>query len=299
MSASSYATPADVFGTAGYLRDPNTTANAAIMTSLLAAASRLVDEMCGQFFYDDGVYQRFVNGRGGPIIDTSDPFFCSAGTIGAALKGVTSLTYTASNFAPRAPIALEPMVIDVGTNREVLTPSAVSGTGPYTLTVPTTGFAHAASSVATTLQVTVAYFENQPTAQWIQQLDGDGWNPPSNYFLWPNRTRRVGSVSDNTATKPWMGIDLPMIPISNTTWLPTVMAGKATVGITAHWGWPAVPDLIKDLTCKLASRLWRKRQAGQADAGGSTDTGMGPLRELFDASDEAVLLASSLKLTYI
>jgi hypothetical protein len=298
VSASSYATPADVFGTAGYLRDVNNTANAAIATSLLAASSRVIDEITGQYFYDDGAYQRFINGRGGSLIDTSDPFFCSAGTIGAAIKGATSLTYTASGFAPRAPIANEAMVIDVGANREVLTPSGVSGSGPYTLTVPATGFAHAAGSVATTLQVTVAYFENMPVAQWIQQLDGDGWNPPSNYYLWPNRTRRVGSVTDNTATKPWMAIDLPMIPVSNTNWLPTTMVGKATIGITAHWGWPVVPDFIKDLTCRAVSVAWRLRQTGQANASGSSDTGTVPIGAM-RAFIKAELLGSDYKLTYI
>jgi hypothetical protein len=298
VSASSYATTSDLFGTAGYLRDVNNTANATIATSLLAAAARLTDQITGQYFYDDGAYQRWINGIGGSKIDTSDPFFCSAGTIASCSVGATTLTYTASNFAPRAPVANEAMVIDVGANREVLTPSVVTGTGPYTLTVPATGFAHATGSVATTLQVTIAYFENMPTAQWIQELDGDGWNPPSNYYLWPNRTRRVGSVTDNTATKPWMAIDLPMIPISNTTWLPTTMIGKATIGITAHWGWPVVPDFIKDLNCRAVSIAWRLRQSGQSNASGSGDVGVvptGPMRAFL----EAELKGSDFKLTYI
>jgi hypothetical protein len=300
LPATNYATVSDLVGSAGYLRDPNTNTNSAIMNTLLEVASRLIDEQCGQIFYDDGAYVQYFNGEGGSKIDTNRPFFASSGTIGAASKGATSLTYTVSNFAPRAPIANEAMVIDTGSNREVLTPSAVTGTGPYTLTVPATGFAHAAGTPATTFQINIAYFENQPTAQWITQLDGDGWTPPSNFYLWPNTVRRVGSAFDNTATRPWYAIDLPMIPISNTTWLPTTMVGKATIGITAHWGWPVVPDLIKDLTCKIAARLWRKRQMGEGD--NAIAPGLlspSSMNGLLDGSDIALLNSSGLKIVYL
>jgi hypothetical protein len=300
MPASSYATVQDVFGSGGYLRDPNAIANAQIVTTLLGVSSRIIDQATGQFFYDDGAYTRYINGVGGPRIDTDHPFFGSSGTIGAASKGATSLTYTASMFAPRVPVINEPIVIDTGANREVVTPTVISGSGPYTLTVPATSFAHAAGVPATTIQIQIAYFENQPTAQWIQQLDGDGYTPPSNFYLWPNVPRRVGSINDYTAMKPWMGIDLPMIPISNTLWLPTTMIGKATIGITAHWGWPVVPDLIKDITCKLGARLWRKRQAGEGDVTGAGGLiASGSMRELLDAADWMILNQSGLKLNYV
>lgn len=276
MAVASYASHTDVLGTSGYVRDPNSTANAAIIDTLCNVASRLIDEACDPwFFYDDGAYVRWINARGGSQIDTSIPFFCSAGTIDAATVGATTLQYTPSNFAPRPPVANEAMVIDVGSLREVVTPSVVGSIsgGKYPLTVPATSSAHGATTVATTLQIKVAYFENMPQAQWIQELDGDGWNPPSNYYLWPNITRRVGAanqtVADTTSTRPWTAIDLPMIPISNTTWLPTTISGKATIGITAHWGWPVVPDQIKDLTCRAVAVGWRRRQAAEGDAGGT------------------------------
>jgi hypothetical protein len=301
LASSSYASVSDLTGAGGYLRDANVGANTAILNILSADASRMVDDESGQFFYDDGASQRWINGIGGSRIDTSEPFFFSSGTVGAASKGATSLTYTASTFAPRPPVANEAMVIDVGANREVLTPSVVTGTGPYTLTVPATGFAHAAGSVATTIQITVAYFENQPVAQWIQELDGDGWNPASNFYVWPNRVRRVGAANqgtpDNLSTRPWMAFDLPMIPISATTWLPTTMIGKATVGVTAHWGWPVVPDFIRDLTCRAVSLMWRKRQAGQGDSGGSPmgTSSVGEARALIKSE----LAGTNYKLTYI
>jgi hypothetical protein len=304
MPASSYAVSADVFGPTGYLRDPNPgAANSTIMGTLLGVASRLIDEACGQVFYDDGAYQQEINGSGGSKIDTNFPFFFSSGTIDAASPGATTLQYTPSTFAPRAPVANEAMVIDTGSNREVLTPSvvgAISG-GKYPLTVPATANTHAAKAVATTIQITIAYFENQPTAQWIQQLDGDGWTSPSNFYVWPNRIRRVGSSTDQTATRPFYAVDLPMIPISSTTWLPTTMIGKATIGITAHWGWPVVPDLIKDITCKAAARLWRKRQAGESDAGNAMNMAVGApaLSGILDQNDMLILNQSGLKLTYI
>ena len=72
--------------------------------------------------------------------------------------------------------------------------------------------------------------------------------------------------------------------------------------VGAHWGWPVVPDLIKDLTCKYAARLWRRRQTGENSEGrgGATDaTGIGTASELFDAQDEALLLSSGYKRQYI
>jgi len=303
LAASNYAVSADVFGPAGYLRDPNPgAANSTIMGTLLGVASRLIDQACGQFFYDDGGYTRYLNGVGGSKLDTNVPFFASSGTIAAASKGATSLSYTPSVFAPRVPVINEGLVIDVGSNREVLIPSAITGTAaPYTLTVPATGFAHAANAVATSFQISIAYFENMPLAQWITELDGDGYTPPSNWYLYPNVLRRIGSATDQSAMQPWYGIDLPMIPISNTTWLPTTMIGKATIGINAHWGWPVVPDLIKDLTCKAAARLWRKRQAGESDAGNAMSMAPGApaLAGILDQNDMMILAASGLKLTYI
>lgn len=308
MAVSSYALYSDVFGTAGYLRDPSSSANQSIMTTILAAASREIDYESGQIFYDDGAYQMRVDSIGGNQITTSLPFFMSAGTIDAASAGATTLQYTTSTFAPRVPVANEAMVIDVGATREVVTPSvvgAISG-GKYPLTVPATSFAHGAASVATTLQIKLAYFENMPQAQWILELDGDGWNPPSNYYLWPSSVRRIGaanqSTPDTTSTRPWMDIELPTIPISNTTWLPTVMPGKATVLITAHWGWPVVPDFIKDLTCRAAAVGWRMRQSGQTSGQGARSgsaavgiTGIGAMRALIRQE----LTGSIYKLVYV
>jgi hypothetical protein len=67
--------------------------------------------------------------------------------------------------------------------------------------------------------------------------------------------------------------------------------------MATHWGWPVVPDLIKDLTCKYAARLWRMRQVGEID--GTGQGGMPTTHLHFDPSDEALLLSSGYKRVYI
>jgi hypothetical protein len=95
-------------------------------------------------------------------------------------------------------------------------------------------------------------------------------------------------TADNVSRWPWTAIDIAHIPISSTTFLPTTIPGYATVRMATHWGWPVVPDLIKDLTCKYAARLWRMRQVGEIDT-----------HLHFDPSDEALLLSSGYKRVYI
>ena len=67
----------------------------------------------------------------------------------AAAAGATSLTHTA--VVGGAPVAnTETYIIDQGlATQEAVTPTNVSGTGPYTLTVPATKFAHSANAPAT------------------------------------------------------------------------------------------------------------------------------------------------------
>ena len=305
MAASSYASHTDLLGTAGYLRDPST-ANNTILDTLCSVASRFLDQMFGQFFYSDGYYTQYFTGEGMAHIDTGQyPFYGSSGTIASCSQGATSLTYTVSPLCPTPPAQGNNLIIDTGPLKEVLTINgAVTGTGPYTVPVTATALAHAAGTLATTFKIDLAYFENQPPAQRVIALDGDGITPPSNFYLWPINRPRVGannqSTPDNVSRWPYKGIDIAHIPISSTTFLPSSIPGYKTVYITANWGWPVVPDLVKDLTCKLAVRLWRKRQAGEGDIGGGNDAGgMGNLRELFDAQDEALILSSGLKVPYI
>lgn len=301
MPATSYAAVSDLVGSGGYLRDPNPNINSAIMNTLLGASSRLIDEICGQYFYDDGQYTKYFDGTGVSHFTTYDhPLFGSSGTIASCIQGATTLTYTASPLAPRPPAIGDIISLDiVGTLIEQVTISNVTGTGPYTLTVGATAHAHATNTVATTIQVQLAYFENQPIAQWVTVLSGDGVTPPSNFFLWPRNRGRIGSAADNAALKPWTGMDISHIPISNTNYLPSSIPGYMTIAVTAHWGWPVVPDLIKDLTCKIAARLWRKRQMGESDGVGAPGIfSPSSMMGLLDGADQAILNKSGLKLIF-
>lgn len=71
------------------------------------------------------------------------------GTIASSVAGATTLTYTA--VVGGAPVAnTETYIIDQGlSTQEAVTPTNVSGAGPYTLTVPATKFAHGAAAPAT------------------------------------------------------------------------------------------------------------------------------------------------------
>lgn len=213
-----YAGPADLFGASGYLRDPNSTANSAIATTLLNAASRFIDEKCGRFFYNDGSYVRYFPGVANREITLPFDFF-----------NLTSLQ--------------------------------------------------------------LAFYENQPLAQWLT-VSGDGITPgASNYFLWPANPKpyiATGSVQ----TAPYQGFTMPLIPMNNSAYLPTPRPGERTIAITANWGWPAVPDAIKDLTLKLAARAWEHRQAGWAAEAGGAGIGTVNMAHHFDSRDEATLIES-------
>lgn len=141
--------------------------------------------------------------------------------------------------------------------------------------------------------VTLAYYENQPTAQWIANLTGDGKTPGSNYFLWPRNPKLyLSSGGTVTSAKPFFGLDLAHIPVQNTLYLPSQMPGYLTIGVTANWGWPTVPDVIKDLTCKMATRAWHSRDAGWADEIGSAETGLIKTLMRLDPIDEYTLISS-------
>ncbi len=69
-----------------------------------------------------------------------------SGTIGAVAAGATTLIYTVS--AGSAPATGDVFTLGAGASTEQVTVSAVSGTGPYTLTVGPTAFAHTAGTAA-------------------------------------------------------------------------------------------------------------------------------------------------------
>lgn len=136
-----------------------------------------------------------------------------------------------------------------------------------------------------------AHFENEPLANWIT-VQGDGITPgASNFWFFPSNPQLIGS-SSNTATRPYYGIDLAIIPQPNTTYLPSFVPGYKTISITANWGWQEVPDDIKNLTLKMAARMWNQFQASWADAKGAPEIGVIDISKYFDAQDEFMLISS-------
>lgn len=298
-----YASVSDLFGAAGgYLATPSPAQNSIIAQTLLNVASRFIDEKCGRFFYNDGSYRRFFDGTGSREVTIMGPdLFCKFGTIGAVSKGATALSFTLGPYSP-APVAGDQLTLDIGSNFEQVT-IATGGVGAptnnvYPITIsPGTAFGHPANTVANTLLIQFAFYENQPLSQWLT-LQGDGLTGgATNYYLWPTNPKSYYGTTSTTqplpVQSPWQGINMALIPVSNTTYLPTPRPGTATIAITGNWGWPAVPDLIKDLTLKLAARAWEHRGVGWQSGGAERDdAGSLNMSHHFDTRDEELLISS-------
>lgn len=284
-----YATTADLFGAQGYVRDPSQ-ANSPIATTLLNVASRFIDEKCGRFFYDGGQYRRFFDGGATREVTIWPDLWGAVGTIAAAVRGATTLTFTAGPNSP-PPSVSDVLAVDIGTNYEQVTVAAVSGIGPYTLTVSATAFGHPAATIVSAVIPSLAYYENQPFSQWLS-VQGDGVSAGnSNFFLKPTDPKPYLTTGSQFAA-PWYGFDMPAIPVSNTAYLPTPRPGSRTIAITAHWGWPAVPELIRDLCLKMGARAWLARQDAWAHTSGDATMGTMNMSHHFDSRDEALLIES-------
>jgi hypothetical protein len=291
-----YAAVSDLLGNTGYIRDPSGV-NSTILQILLNTSSRFIDEKCGRFFYNDGQYRRFIDGEGSRTLTFWPDFFSKFGTIASCVRGATSLSFTLGPYSP-PPVAGDLLILDIGSNYEQVT-IATGGVGsptgnvyPLTL-VAGTAFAHPASTIANTTLLQFAFYENQPLSQWLS-VQGDGvTGGATNYYFWPTNPKPY-LVTGSALQSPWMGINMPLIPVSNTTYLPTPRPGTATIGMTTNWGWPAVPDLIKELCLKMTARAWLSRQDSWAQTSGDSTIGTVDMSHHFDTRDEALLIESGL-----
>jgi hypothetical protein len=294
VAATAYGTMADF---ALYMKDVNQPANTAIANLLLSSVSRWVDNQLGQYFYSDGYSTKYFDGAGSGSIETGQhKFYGKIGTIGVVGAGATSLTFTP--LRGPAPVQGDALILDVGASQETVTINgAVVGSvpGPYTCPITATAAGHAAGTSATSIQVRLAYFENQPLAQWVTNLAGNGIAPPTNYMLWPRNPRNADSSADPTQLRPWEAIDIARIPISQTQFLPSSIPGYLTVAVTANWGWPVVPDPIRDFTARWAVKMWRSRAAGWTETIGNAATGEVHHFLSLNAMDEATVLAHDYK----
>lgn len=149
-------------------------------------------------------------------------------------------------------------------------------------------------------ELTIAHFENEALANWYSATaDGsDGITPPSNFWLWPRNPQPSGNTTTGLL-RPYWGIDMAIIPKTATNWPPVFFPGQRTIGVTAHWGWPAVPDVVKNVTLKMAARAWRARGAGWAVTIGSPEFGVQDMSRFFDREDMYALVSSGLVRNWI
>jgi hypothetical protein len=141
--------------------------------------------------------------------------------------------------------------------------------------------------------VKVAQVENADPAvatDWVT-LTGDGITPPSDYFLEPGNETYLGKAGD-TNTKPYDTIELPRTPArTSSTFQNGFMIGKRTLSLQpAGWGWPAIPDEIKDICCKVVVRMFKAVPTGFTGATGSPDTAAGTIMKWLDINDWNTLM---------
>ena len=79
--------------------------------------------------------------------------------------------------------------------------------------------------------------------------------PSTDFFLGP-AGRRPGW--------PAQWIDLSDIPLGS---IYSYSYGYNTVSITGVWGWPSVPDDIRNVTLEMVVRMWKARASGFSDEG--------------------------------
>jgi len=125
-------------------------------------------------------------------------------------------------------------------------------------------------------------------------VTGNGITPPSNFWLIPENPDLAGSTTSATALRPYYGIQLPTIATANTTPPAQFVLGRGTLGITATWGWPAVPDLVKNLTLKLSARAFQSMGTGWSGVKGSAETGFVDISVHWDPQDRKLLRSSDL-----
>ncbi len=138
----------------------------------------------------------------------------------------------------------------------------------------------------------VALRENGDPAlasDWIQ-LTGDGITPPSDFFLGPANQVYVGKDGDSNK-RPFYKIEIPKTsPATSGTYQASFMPGRRTVSIAANWGWPSVPDQIKDICTKIAIRLYKASPTGFTGQTGAPDVpGSSLILSYTDMNDRVTL----------
>lgn len=144
---------------------------------------------------------------------------------------------------------------------------------------------------ATTIKV--ALFENADpavTADWVT-LTGDGITPPSDFFLEPANQTYVGKNGD-VNRKPFYRIRIPATPPkTSATYQSSLLPGMRTLAIIpTGWGWPAIPDEIKNIAIRAVLRMSKSRDAGETGDIGSPEYGAATITKYLDAQDILTLI---------
>jgi hypothetical protein len=152
----------------------------------------------------------------------------------------------------------------------------------------------------TVTQIRLLHAENADIADATKYdiLAGTGIAPPSNYWLLPRNPELVGNIATPTLRRPFYGLQLTTTPVANTSPPGAFTQGYGTLGITANWGWPCVPDLVKNLTLKIAARAWQSKSTGWTDLKGDPQIGMISIARHFDSEDQFLLQKSDLISNY-
>ena len=111
--------------------------------------------------------------------------------------------------------------------------------------------------------------------------------PSTDYFLRP-------SNFDLNPGYPYTELVMTNVPSAGNP-LPTFNPGMDNIRITGTWGWPAIPDEIKEVAEVMLVRAWAGRQAGQTDQIGVSEGGMPIISRTVSLRDRETLNRFRLK----
>lgn len=122
-------------------------------------------------------------------------------------------------------------------------------------------------------------------ADWVT-LAGDGITPPSDFFLGPDNPSYLGKFG-SALLQPWYRIDIPANPPqASTTYQSSLLPGKRTLSINpTGWGWPAVPDEIRNICIRGVIRMAAGSGAGETGQVGSPEYGAATIQKYLDFND--------------
>jgi hypothetical protein len=195
--------------------------------------------------FGDSVFPHLVNMLGMPDNVTGTTAAPTTTLSSASVVGATSISVAAT--IPASTL----IQIDTGSNAEIVTTTAVSGAGPYTLTVPALKKAHAASVPVTKVVAPFTHSES------LYNGNGDAAQPISyTGFVWmPNGRIKVipgmmlsdlkfsFKVNDkSTLSATWMGLPATEVAASTIPYTPTALKPMNSSNLSIKFAGVAAPQ---------------------------------------------------------